>query len=203
MTDQGTTSAPGAPLAGMRGRLSAVPRPPRVVMPEPVPNENEPRRAGEEPGPAGPEVSTWAGTDHVVASAGTREPPAGAASMGEGVPAAKATEVAASTARDRGAQDDSADGLGTALQGLLEAGQAKGFKRAVRDLYDDQGWGDGINMTWALPRAVRDTVARFGADADLANKRAASAVLYAGLLALGLEVRPNTPEEDRSVRRRT
>jgi len=58
-------------------------------------------------------------------------------------------------------------------------------------------------MTWALPRAVRDTVARFGADADLANKRAATTVLYLGLLQLGLEVRTDTPEEDRATRRRT
>lgn len=86
---------------------------------------------------------------------------------------------------------------------VLAAADDKGFKRVVRDLYDDEAWGDGVNMTWALPRAIRDTVARFGAGSDLANKRAATTVLYLGLLQLDVEIRVNTPEEDRSVRRRT
>jgi len=92
---------------------------------------------------------------------------------------------------------------GAAAQELLGAAAHRGFNRVVRDLYDDQQWDDGLNMTWALPRAVRDTVARFGVDAGLANKRAATAVMYLGLLQLGLEVRPNTPDEERTSRRRT
>ena len=195
------TADNSAPLAGMRGRLSAVPLPPRVVMPDPVPATD-----GDEP-------LTPAASGATAAQAEVPPLPT-AAERGGGDVAPRARNDVQSQTGDRSSQDEpngpaspaQASAMLSATgqaQELLAAASDRGFSRVVRDLYDDRKWDDGLNMTWALPRAVRDTVARFGVDAGLANKRAATAVMYLGLLQLGLEIRPNTADEDRISRRRT
>ena len=196
-----TTDAadPTAPLAGMRGRLSAVPRPPRVVMPNPVPASNDAGASSPAPSSRSSEAKDLRPT--LTAQDGTGDAPTpGSGSQHPGAPGPTSQPD-----EPKAALHDAplSSPTGAAAQDLLSAAANRGFNRVVRDLYDDQQWDDGLNMTWALPRAVRDTVARFGVDAGLANKRAATAVMYLGLLQLGLEVRPNTPDEERTSRRRT
>lgn len=183
-----------APLAGMRGRLSAAPRPPRVVLPAPVPDDVADAVA------TGVAAGTYASVGQSEAVPGSRlaEPLVEVVATTH-----QAHESTQSGRRASGTSKRRTDDGAKQTAAVLSAADDKGFKRVVRDLYDDEAWEDGVNMTWALPRAIRDTVARFGAGSDLANKRAATTVLYLGLLQLGVEIRVNTPEEDRSVRRRT
>lgn len=195
MTNTTGESALAAPLAAMRGRLSAVPRPPRVVLPQPVPGDLDGTTAS-----GSQTIETDGDRLGHDDSSEERSPLTGDHPLKVASPVVLPIPSAQQEGPAVGFRDD--EGLRYVTE-LLAAAQEKGFRRIVRDLYDDEGWEDGVNMTWALPRAIRDTVARFGAGADLANKRAAATVLYLGLLQLGLNVRVNTPDEDRSVRRRT
>ena len=185
-----------APLAGMRGRLSAVPLPPRVIMPDPIPatDAHEPLTPAVSGAAAVPSTSPTeqhGGGD--VASRGSAAEPQIDDRPGLDEPNGPGSPTQAAAVLSAAGQ----------VHELLVAASDRGFNRVVRDLYDDRKWDEGLNMTWALPRAVRDTVARFGIDSGLANKRAATAVMYLGLLQLGLDVRPNTADEDRISRRRT
>lgn len=182
----------------MRGRLSAVPRPPRVELPAPIPDTPD-DDVNASPGPSSTPPPPAPPRTRKRSARRTDEPDNTTA---DPQPDAPARDVAAAPAPDPVPPATPAGERPNRTHDLLHAADEKGFVRIVRDLYDDQGWDDSLNMTWAIPRAVRDTVARFGADANLANKRAATTVLYLGLLQLGLEIRPNTADEDRATRRR-